>query len=399
MTGTLTFSDIQDHSHYSASSSGIGGGFSVGTSDKSTGKDSASGKGGVSPMLGQSEGGDQSATTRSAVAVGTITVTNAAGQTQDVAGLSRDTSGTNGSVSKTPDVQKLLSQQADTMNAAQAAGQTIAQAIGDYASSKYKEAVAAKEAAEKAGDSAGVAAAQTAIDEWKEGGDYRVAMHTAGGALIGGLGGNALGGALGAGVSVFLAGKLNDLSQSIQKSSPTGNAALDQALGNIIANVAATGAGALVGGSARAATASNADLYNRQMHPDEKQKLAKLQQGQTPEEQQRLADAACYLVQCAAQLSDNDPAKAAAQDSQNRGAGYVSEQRDLRSTGQFVYDPIVDAWADTSARAADWIIQEAKSAGRGAANMGSLVRQQDERGQRADPAVRCESAGAGQRRQ
>lgn len=113
------------------------------------------------------------------------------------------------------------------------------------------------------------------------------------------------------------------------------------------------------------------DLYNRQLHPDEKQKLAKLQQGQTPEEQQRLADAACYLVQCAAQLSDNDPAKAAAQDSQNRGAGYVSEQRDLRSTGQFVYDPIVDAWADTSARAADWIIQEAKSAGRGAANMGS----------------------------
>nr|WP_186127445.1 hypothetical protein [Burkholderia gladioli] len=169
-TGTLTFSDIQDHSHYSASSSGIGGGFSVGTSDKSTGKDSTSGKGGVSPMLGQSEGGDQSATTRSAVATGTITVTNAAGQTQDVAGLSRDTSGTNGSVSKTPDVQKLLSQQADTMNAAQAAGQTIAQAIGDYASSKYKEAVAAKEAAEKAGDSAGIAAAQTAIDEWKEGG-------------------------------------------------------------------------------------------------------------------------------------------------------------------------------------------------------------------------------------
>ncbi len=270
-TGTLTFSDIQDHSHYSASSSGIGGGFSVGTSDKSTGKDSTSGKGGVSPMLGQSEGGDQSATTRSAVATGTITVTNAAGQTQDVAGLSRDTSGTNGSVSKTPDVQKLLSQQADTMNAAQAAGQTIAQAIGDYASSKYKEAVAAKEAAEKAGDSAGIAAAQTAIDEWKEGGDYRVAMHTAGGALIGGLGGNALGGALGAGVSASLAGKLNDLSQSIQKSSPTGNAALDQALGNIIANVAATGAGALVGGSAGAATASNADQFNRQLHPDEKQ--------------------------------------------------------------------------------------------------------------------------------
>jgi hypothetical protein len=64
-----------------------------------------------------------------------------AAQTQDVATLSRDTTNTNGTVSNTPNVSNLLSQQADTMQAAQAAGQVVAQSIGAYADAQRQSAV------------------------------------------------------------------------------------------------------------------------------------------------------------------------------------------------------------------------------------------------------------------
>ncbi|WP_106856679.1 ESPR-type extended signal peptide-containing protein [Caballeronia novacaledonica] len=59
-----------------------------------------------------------------------------------------------------------------------------------------------------------------------------------------------------------------------------------------------------------------------------------------------MADAACYLVQCAAQMADNNPDKAAALASQQRGAGYASEQSALKTGGQFVYNPSADAAYD-----------------------------------------------------
>ncbi|MDR5828368.1 hypothetical protein P9250_10840 [Caballeronia sp. LP006] len=94
-------------------------------------------------------------------------------------------------------------------------------------------------------------------------------MQIAGGAAVAGLGGGSIGnaaqGAAGAGISAAAAGKLNELSHDIAASSPTGNADADRALGNIIANVIATGAGAAVGGSSGAAAASAVDLYNGQI--------------------------------------------------------------------------------------------------------------------------------------
>ncbi|SIO72525.1 filamentous hemagglutinin [Burkholderia sp. GAS332] len=252
-TGTLTYSDIQNQSHYSATSNGISAGVGVGSTGKATGPGSVSGTPGVSPMISQNESGDSSATTTSGIAAGTITITDAANQTQDIASINRDTSNLNGTVSQTPDVQNILSQQADTMQAAQAAGQVVAQGIGAYAESKL-------EAAQKAGDTATAAA-------WAEGGDNRALLHLAGGALIGGLGGGsvftAVGGGLGAGLSSKLAGQLENLSKGV--ASETGS----ELLGNLAANVAAGVGGALVGGTAGAATASNVELYN-QMHHQKK---------------------------------------------------------------------------------------------------------------------------------
>jgi hypothetical protein len=100
--------------------------------------------------------------------------------------------------------------------------------------------------------------------DWDEGGTDRVALHIAGGALIGGLGGGGFGtalqGAAGAGFSAAFAGKLNGLADSI------GDATGSMTLGNVVSNVLAGVGGALVGGSAGAFTASNADLYNRDEH-------------------------------------------------------------------------------------------------------------------------------------
>ncbi|WP_322011754.1 hemagglutinin repeat-containing protein [Paraburkholderia sp. J12] len=246
-TGTLTYSDVQNQSHYDATSNGISAGVGVGNTGKAIGPGSVSGTGGVSPMISQNESGDQSSTTRSAVSAGTITITKPDAQTQDMANLSRDTTNTNGTVSNTPDVDNLLSQQADTMQAAQAAGQVVAQGIGAYATMKQQQA-------EAAGDTA-------TADAWDEGGTDRTLLHIAGGALVAGLGGGSIGnaaaGAAGAGFASAFAGKLNGLADQI------GDATGSMTLGNVVSNVLAGTGGALVGGSAGAFTASNADLYNR----------------------------------------------------------------------------------------------------------------------------------------
>ncbi|MCC8396671.1 hemagglutinin repeat-containing protein [Paraburkholderia sp. MMS20-SJTR3] len=246
-TGTLTFSDIENRSHYSATSNGVSVGGGVGSTGKATGPGSVGGSGGVVPMMSQNENGDESATTRSAIGAGAINITNGAVQTQDLASLSRDTTNTNGTVSSTPDVNNLLSQQADTMAAAQAAGQVVAQGIGAYADVKRNVALASSD--------------QATADAWDEGGSNRVALHVVGGALVAGLGGGSIGsaaaGAAGAGFASAFAGKLNGLADQI------GDATGSMTLGNVVSNVLAGAGGALVGGSAGAFTASNADLYNR----------------------------------------------------------------------------------------------------------------------------------------
>ncbi|WP_240687903.1 hemagglutinin repeat-containing protein [Burkholderia sp. SRS-25] len=277
-TGTLTTSDIENHSHYSANSAGFSAGASVGPSNKAVGPSSVSGSGGVTPMVFQNDSGDQSATTKSAVSAGTINITKPGEQTQDVANLNRDTTNLNGTVSKTPDVQKTLSQQADTMNAAQAAGQTISQGIGLYADGKRKDAIDAAKAAYERGD---LVAMQSYIDQaksWDEGGASRAGLQATGGALIGGLGGGsaltAIGGAAGAGTSSLLAGQAEKISKSV------GDTTGSSLVGNIAANVAATVGGALVGGSAGAAMASNVELYNAgndPQKPDDRAAIAGLQ--------------------------------------------------------------------------------------------------------------------------
>ncbi|WP_261528935.1 hemagglutinin repeat-containing protein [Burkholderia multivorans] len=261
-TGSLSFSDLQNQSHYDASSSGFSAGATTGDGGmnySTHGSTSGKNAGGGAPMLGQNDSGSDSATTKSGVSAGTVTITDSANQKQDVASLNRDTTNTNGMVAKLPDMQNLLSNQADMMAAASAAGEAVSRRIGDYADKMMNDAAAK-------GDRAGV-------DAWKEGGANRALMQGAGAALVTGLAsGNAVGGAAGAAIVSIASGKLNELSSAIAGSNPTGNANMNQALGNIVANALATGAGAAVGGESGASSGYNVDRFNRQLHEDSKAK-------------------------------------------------------------------------------------------------------------------------------
>lgn len=249
-TGTLTYSDIQNQSHYDATSNGISAGVGFGGSTgKAVGPGSVSNTASVAPMVSQNDNGDQSSTTRSAVSSGTVNITNQAAQTQDAASLSRDTANTNGKVSNTPDVNNLLSQQADTMQAAQAAGQVVAQGIGLYADNK-------RNAAQIAGDSA-------TANAWDEGGSSRALLQTAGGALIGGLGGGSIFTAVGGGAGAYVASKAAKGIADIENGVTLGTGS--QVIGNLAGNIAAGLGGALVGGTAGAATGSAVQLYNQSL--------------------------------------------------------------------------------------------------------------------------------------
>ncbi|MFP3563682.1 hemagglutinin repeat-containing protein [Paraburkholderia sp. SIMBA_030] len=286
-TGTLTFSDIRNSSDYNAHSGGFSAGVTTGDggANYSThGPTSGKNAGGAAPMLSQNDSGSSSATTQSGISTGTINVTDTANQQQDIASLNRDTSNTNGTVAKTPDLNNLLNNQADMMSAASAAGEAVSRRVGDYADSKEKEALAS-------GDTAGAAV-------WAEGGVNRALMQAAGAGLVAGLGGgNVIGAAAGAGVASIAAGKLGELSSAISGTNPTGNSDIDQALGNIVANAIATGAGAAVGGNAGAFSGYNVDRFNRQLHPDEKSTIAKQANGDQAE-QDKLTKAACLAVKC-----------------------------------------------------------------------------------------------------
>ncbi|WP_185658255.1 hemagglutinin repeat-containing protein, partial [Burkholderia sp. Bp8992] len=319
-TGSLSFSDVQNQSHYDASSSGFSAGATTGDGGmnySTHGSTSGKNAGGAAPMLGQNDSGSDSAMTKSGVSAGTVTITDSANQKQDVASLNRDTTNTNGTVAKLPDMQNLLTNQSDMMAAASAAGEAVSRRIGDYADEMKRQA-------EKNGDQAGV-------DAWKEGGANRALMQGAGAALVTGLaGGSAVGGAAGAAIASIASGKLNELSSAIAGSDPTGNANMNQALGNIVANALATGAGGVVGGESGAFSGYNVDRFNRQLHPEEKQAIKTLANGNADKEH-RLEAAGCALVHCAAEYAPGTADYTKYSALEQEGAGYTAEQAQLKN--------------------------------------------------------------------
>lgn len=109
---------------------------------------------------------------------------------------------------------------------------------------------------------------QSEYDLWKEGGAYRIALHTATGALTGGGAG-----ALGAASSATAAPLLNQWQQNVQESLIQAGASdtLAQGVALNLSSATAIGLGSLASGgsSAGAASALSVDANNRQLHVNE----------------------------------------------------------------------------------------------------------------------------------
>lgn len=374
VTGTLSKENLLNVDSYEASGVSI----SLG----------AGGLGGKSPGLSATPGyshssGNQQSQTISSISAGTLVVTNdqaqrnLTGQSAEEAVASIDRSAVTGTdlsnaLNKNWDGKELEAKTQAELLITRTALPLISNEI---AGQMNQQALDLRNQAQQLPDSD--PAKQQLLAEaarYDEGGTYRIAAHT----VLGGLGGG-LSGAAGAGAAAAAAPSLNDLQSTVQQqlldtgSSQTTASLVSRLVSGATATAIGSGAGSAAGGSlAGALTGANADFNNRQLHPEEKQKLIELQRGRSQADQQRLADAACYRVQCAEQMSDDNPLKANALASQQRGAGYLSEQQELASTGLFRYST-VDVFNDRAGRVGDWSLQQLASAGRGAVNLGQAV--------------------------
>lgn len=190
--------------------------------------------------------------------------------------------------------------------------------------------------------------AQAEAAKWAEGGEYRVALHTAAGALGGGVGG-----ALGAGASAALMPRIGEAIDGIGLPTPVA-----QALGA----VTAAAIGGIAGGAAGAASAYSVDLNNRQLHSSERERLrqeakqvAREQQTNfdslTPEQQAKvekywydqLSQAALARVDDQGKKQRDDYLAAVGGTSQLPYQGYFSAQQAISDAA--VADRVVNALA------------------------------------------------------
>ena len=396
-TQTLDYANLHNESSYSGSSVGFSasaaGGKSspdgvtftnpVPTGNAAPGPSNSMGMG----PTGFGTGGTSdstSGTTYAAVSAGTITVRGDAGTGHDsTQGLSRDTKDANGSVANTFDAQKVqdgMALQSQTVQVGMNVAGDIAEHLEAEALGKASAAQARLNAANNAKDDVAAQQAQADLNAanadaalWSEnGGAGRAGLH----AIVAGIGAAMGGGNIAGALAGTIAG---DMASAYL--SPTLDGTLGgKLLSNIVSGAAGALVGGAVGGSAGAMSGANgalgADLYNRQYHTDkdpkqdERKTLDALEGGKSADEQQRLEDAACYMVHCADQMSDDNPAKAAALASQQRGASDTNEQGELAATGLFKYDPVVDGGLDTLGAAWDWT---GPGAVRGAKNLGDQL--------------------------
>ncbi|UXH80693.1 hemagglutinin repeat-containing protein [Roseateles amylovorans] len=256
-TGTLTTSDIDNRSQYSASAVTV----SAGTSGGMAGAYKAS--------------GDERSTTKSTISSGVTTITS--GDAQSQAALDKlDRGATNdataGKLAQGWDGQKLAEQVKVNAQIVSEFGAQAAKEVGDFAGDKAKNLRTQAEAARAAGESKAADELSAEASRWDEGGDYRVALHAAVGAVTGGVGG-----ALGAASSAKLAGELGkvqtSLKASLEEAGLTGKNGVNEwaaGLSKLAAAALATGISAAVGGGVDGAVAGlNQDYNNRQLHPDQ----------------------------------------------------------------------------------------------------------------------------------
>jgi filamentous hemagglutinin len=270
VTASLTQSDLQNRDVYEAKGYGVsvtiaGKLGDQGTASTSEDRDAASdtknpSKPGAGAGIGNASG-SQGSVTASGISGAAITLTDEAKQKeltgQDGAatiakaqtGVTTDKDKT-GALTKAWDGKTLMDEVSAQIAVTQAFSQVAPRAVADFAGRRAAElrAEGKEEEARK----------------WDENGAYRIALHTAAGALGGGTSG-----ALGAAAVASLASQLDKLQASVEevlvKQGMSEGAARTLAQG--LAQATSAGVGAIVGGTQGGATALTVDTNNRQLHP------------------------------------------------------------------------------------------------------------------------------------
>lgn len=296
-TQTLGYTNLENHATYSgdtvgfSASGGFGnstpGGVNLNTpvkqgANNTTGALNSQGLG-PSGFSTAGTSSDASGTTYAAVSPGKITVRGDAGAGHDsTAGLSRDTANANGAVQNTFNAQNVQ----NDIAVQQSVGQVGMQVVGDVADALQNHAKANARDAQQRLDQANAihddAAAQQAqadltaanaqVAMWGPDGAARIASHAGVAGIGAAMGGGSVAGAIGGTIAGDAAGTV--ASQAL------GDTLGGTLLANAASGLAGAAAGGALGGSAGAISgaggALSADLYNRQLHPQEKTKAQKI---------------------------------------------------------------------------------------------------------------------------
>ena len=260
-TGTMTYGDIENYSHFNSSGIHLSGGY--------TSLHPAMGKSGGSAAAGVSQdSGRIHSTTQSSISPGTIHITNEAaqqaltGQTaaEAVAGINRDirTEAKPQGLSKNWDGPRMLKEREAEASIAAMFGQQASQAIGDFSATKQQEAKILQGLAQIQKDPKLAAELQASADQlsedWGEKGKLRIAAH--------GIVGMFSAGALGAAGAVAATLTAPAIAEKLA------SAGVDPALSKTLTGIATTVASSVIAGAPGAATAINEVTNNYLKHAD-----------------------------------------------------------------------------------------------------------------------------------
>ncbi|SEP42887.1 hemagglutinin repeat-containing protein, partial [Propionispora vibrioides] len=236
-TDTLTYSDIENHADYSASSVGV---------NLDTRKNAKYNEYGITPDIGVSAKGDASSTTKSAISPGTIEVRS--NPDQDLSGLSRSTDQTLNSLGKIFDKKSVQEKQELAKLFGELAYEEVHK-ISDRAKDAAKnELKKAKE--DKNSTPEQLAALQAKVDSWDVGGANKIALHAFVGAVMADIGGgNALSGAVGAGLNEAVQKELAEKFKDNPDLHQWASAIIGSAAAAVIGGDAQSGASTAVSGT------------------------------------------------------------------------------------------------------------------------------------------------------
>ena len=260
-TATLTTSDIVNRADYKASSFGIGGGGGYGSSTIPLGGGSApaagssASAGGTTTPISSSGGIDSAGFGKDSGSAASVTKSGVSGiaGNKDVRTGDAETG-----IAKIFDKDKVQKEVNAQMQITQAFGSQASKVVGDYATSKLKEAGTLREQAQKESDPERIRQLQEQASvlesQWGDQGTLRLAAHTLIGGLTGGASG-AAGAATGTLAAPVVAQKLNE-------------AGIEGPLAQTLTALASTAAGATVGGTAGAGAAFNEVTNNYLTHAE-----------------------------------------------------------------------------------------------------------------------------------